>query len=65
MTNIKQTIDSLNQEQKRKLMYAFENQLTQYVELPDSRYVGVNTERLKHLNPEQKAGVWSYGTIKK
>lgn len=61
MRTIKEILDSLPAENKRLLMYAFEHGLSQYVELPDNRYIGVNSNGVKHLFIEQAAGAWSTG----
>ena len=44
-------------------MYAFENEFAQYIELGNSKFVGVNVEPLTNLRILEAAGVWSYGTI--
>lgn len=61
---IKDVLDTLDHKEKRLLMYAFEHDLTQYINLEDGQYIGVNTNRLKHLVPDQEAGVWSIGKVK-
>ncbi len=61
---IKQLLDKLKHEERRQLMYAFEHQVSQYIELPDGKYLGVNTQHIKHLQAEEVAGSWSYGIIK-
>ena len=58
---IKEILNNLEDKDRRLLMYAFENSIAQFVALPDGKYVGVNTSNIKHLAPEQVAGVWSYG----
>lgn len=65
MTTLKEILDSLNSEQKSLLLYAFEYGLTQYVILPDGRYIGVNTVSVHYLIPDLKLsrGVWSVGQI--
>jgi len=58
---IKEVLNSLDDKDRRLLMYAFEQGIAQYVSLPNGKYIGVNTINMKHLIPEQEAGVWSYG----
>jgi hypothetical protein len=62
---IKDIIDRLAPEQKRQLMYAFEHEFAQYIELPNNHFVGVNVRPIQHLQILESAGDWSFGTIKK
>jgi hypothetical protein len=62
---IKEIMDSLPDDKKSQLMYAFEHDFTQFVELPDNKYIGVNTSHIQHLTKEQVAGNWYVGEIKK
>jgi len=61
---IKEVLDNLSDSQKRQLYYAFESEVSQYIELPDSKFIGVNIGHLKHLNVELATGVWAVGQIK-
>lgn len=61
MTTIKDTLDNLSPEQKRQLMYAFEHMLSQYISLPDGKFIGVHVDKIKNLHVTQKAGVWAIG----
>lgn len=67
---IKQILDSLKDDERRLLNYAFEHEMTEYIRLKDSSgkpngcYVGVNAGRSPSLIPEQIAGAWSIGWIK-
>lgn len=61
---IKETLDRLKPEERRLLMYAFENEFAQYVSLPGNKFLGVNAHSIKHLKIEETAGKWSFGTIK-
>ena len=66
--SIKQVLDSLSDEQRRQLMYAFEHQFSQYIELPKDtnnkkRFVGVNVKPIKHLRITEEAGVWATGEV--
>lgn len=42
-------------------MYAFEQNIPQHVNLPNRRYIGVNTGNIRFLQPEQFAGSWTAG----
>jgi len=57
-------LNNLTVEQRRRLQYSFEQQFSQYVELPDGKFLGVGVDSLKHLQVEERAGTWSYGTIR-
>lgn len=68
-TTVKEVLDDLPDEDKRLLNFALEMEITQFIALkgpdgqPDGRYIGVNCERIGHLSPKFRAGVWSVGTI--
>jgi hypothetical protein len=64
MNTIKDIFENLNDEDRRQLLYGFEHEFAQFVCLPNNQFIGVNVENIKHLGIEQKAGVWSTGTIK-
>ena len=61
---IAEVLNNLTREEHRRLMVAFESEISQYVELPKNHFVGVNTQTIKHLQPTEVAGAWSYGDIK-
>ncbi len=44
---IKDLLDSLNDSDRRTLMYAFEHGLTQVIKLPDNKFLGVNAKFLE------------------
>lgn len=50
--------------QRAQLMYAFEHNLAQFIEFERGKFVGVNTEYIKHLYPETIIGKWSTGIIR-
>lgn len=64
---LKNVLDSLKPEQYRRLMYAFEFDIEQWIELPDNKFLGVNIVRVPFLIPDPKmtAGRWCYGDIKR
>lgn len=61
---IKEVLEHLKPEEKRLLMYAFENEFSQHVTLKDNKFIGVNVHNIKHLQIEEQAGKWAYGTVK-
>jgi len=60
---IKELLRLLQPEQKKQLMYAFENEVTQYVKLPGNKFLGVNVGHLSCLVILESAGVWAYGEL--
>ena len=64
MSTIKDALDSLREYERRQLMYGFEHSFSQFVCLPNGRFIGVNIKNIKHLEVEQEAGVWAIGKIK-
>lgn len=62
--SIKTILDSLPNEQKRQLMYAFEHGFEQFIELPEGKFVGVNVTPIKHLEVTESAGKWAIGNVK-
>lgn len=58
---IKEIIDSLSEDERKLLNYAFENSLSQFVRLPGGKFVGVNVSYLTYLEPDLIAGKWTYG----
>jgi hypothetical protein len=63
--SIKEKLESLNEQDKRQLMYAFEHQIEQYIPLPDGNFIGVNVQNVPHLVITESTGVWATGEIKK
>lgn len=61
---VKEELDKLTENQRRLLNYAFEHGLSQYVELPGKRFVGVNVDSLKTISIEESVGAWSTGVVK-
>jgi hypothetical protein len=64
MRTVKEVLDGLKSQERDQLMVAFEGDFSQYVELPDNKYIGVHANRVKHLEIEQSAGDWSIGRIR-
>lgn len=54
----------LSAKDRRQLMYAFNEELAQYIELDDGHFLGVHVEPLRNLEILDQAGAWFYGRIK-
>ena len=61
---IKEILDKLKDSERRRLLYAFENNMSQYIEVGSYEFVGVNVEQCLHLRIVESSGLWSYGFIK-
>ena len=61
---IKQLLKELDAVHKRQLMYAFEQEITQFVELEDGKFLGVNVDGIPFLEILEQAGSWAYGRIR-
>jgi len=59
--NIKLILESLTSEQRKRLMCAFNDEYSQFIEYQPGRYIGVNITNLK---ADTQIGVWSAGRIK-
>lgn len=64
MRTVKTEMNKLTNEKRQQLMYAFESDIPQYVELSDGWFIGVNITDLKQLEVVDTAGAWSIGRIK-
>ena len=64
MEKLKKELDRLDDQKRSLLMYAFEQGLSQYVEIRDG-FIGVNVENIEHLEIIEQKGAWSYGRIRK
>jgi len=60
---IKIILENLSKENYDQLMCAFENEYTQFVELRDKRFIGVNIKPNPKLKILETAGTWSYGEL--
>jgi hypothetical protein len=56
---IKEIIDKLAEEDRRRLMYAFENEIPQSVKLVDGTFLGVHQALGEDSRIIQKAGYWT------
>ena len=64
MSTIKNIFESLQEEDRARLLYGFEHEFAQYVCLPDNKFIGVNITNVQHLEITQEAGVWAIGNVK-
>jgi len=62
---IDQILKLLQPEQRQRLMYAFENEFAQFIELPNGKFIGVNITPISNLKCLETVGVWAYGEIEK
>jgi hypothetical protein len=56
--------NGLTKEQQQLLNYAFENKITQLVELSDRRFIGVNIVATVYMVIEEEENRWSVGRFK-
>lgn len=62
---IKNKIEQLDLQARRRLSHAFDVELSQYVEFGNNEFIGVNIDlrRFRNLQILEEVGVWSYGKI--
>jgi len=60
---LREVLNNLSPSDREQLMYAFEQELAQFVVLADGHFIGVHLTPLKNLTVLETAGVWSYGTV--
>lgn len=60
--SIRDIINALSLEDRKGLMYAFEEGISSYIEYKEGLFVGVNIKDEK-LSIEKQEGQWSKGTI--
>ena len=63
MNILRQTLSKLSKSDRDQLLYALEQDLTHWVRLPDSKFIGVNIEHLSNLTILESSGSWAYGDI--
>lgn len=65
MFSIKETLDSLPEQERKRLYFAFEHGLGQHVEIDGRHFIGVNvsTDNFKNLILDHVVGVWSMGRV--
>lgn len=57
-------LKSLNTEERRRLMHAFDHGFSQFVEYSEGKFIGVNIPESSNLKIDIKIGAWSIGEIK-
>lgn len=62
-TTLKEHLDSLPEDDRRALYYAFENGLTHFVKVGEDGFIGVNTDKIPYLTPDPQftRGDWRIG----
>ena len=60
---IKDIINELPDEERKLLMVAFEQQITEIVKLVDGNFIGVNVVATDRIIIDETTGVWSIGRI--
>ena len=61
--NLRDRINALRPEEREMLLYAFEQESTQIVKLPDNFFIGVNVQPSDKIRIIESSGVWSYGEL--
>lgn len=64
LTMIKTILESLHEEQRDQLMYAFEQGFTQIIIYAPGQFIGVNVQHVGNLDLQNQEGVWAIGRIK-
>jgi len=64
MSSIKSILSSLGEEQRKQLMYAFENELTQVIVYAGKKFIGINCSHLSNINITESKNSWVIGEIK-
>lgn len=62
---IKELFNLIPEQQRKQLMFAFENNTDQIITLDDDKFLGVNVPDVDYLEIEEQAGAFSYGRMKK
>jgi hypothetical protein len=55
----------LSRRQQELLVYAAQEQISQFVEYEPGKYIGIDAGYNRRLIPEHTEGLWSIGQIKK
>jgi CTP synthase (UTP-ammonia lyase) len=61
---INEIYKTLTKEQQRLLSYAFDNKISQLVELPGRRFIGVNLSPTEYMIVEETKNNWFVGYFK-
>ena len=60
--SLKSILDNLEIEDRRRLIHAFNQHLSQHIVLPNNRFIGVNIS-IPNFQVEEQVGVWSTGKV--
>lgn len=60
---LKAILQSLEPEDRRRLMHAFDNDFAQHVEYAPGKFIGVHIQNNSNLKIGTLVGVWSEGEI--
>ncbi len=62
--SIRETLDGLSEEARRRIMYANNYEITHFEQLPDKTFIGVHiSDTDKRLRISKRAGNWTVGEI--
>ena len=61
---IKKILEQLAPQDFKAIMDAFDNLTPHYIRLDDDHFIGVHTDTIDNLEPEEEAGFFKYGRIK-
>jgi len=59
---LKSIIDSLKPEDRARLFHAFDHYFSQFVILPNNKFIGVNMICKSNFIVEEQVGAWSFGS---
>ena len=63
--SIKSALEKITPEDKKRLLYAFDNNFCQVVGLSNQRFIGVNCKHVVNLKITEQKGAWATGVITK
>lgn len=62
---LREVVKALSKEQQTKLIFALENDMTDFIEVGDGMVVGVNMKGLPQFTIFESHNNWSYGALKR
>jgi len=63
MNNIRQELSNLKPFEREQLKYAHQYNISQYIKLPNNRFIGVHCATIRHLIIEESTNDWYIGRI--
>lgn len=60
---LREALERLSDNEKARLFYALEQELTAWIALPESFFIGVHIRSVPSLTIMETQGVWSYGKV--